>query len=76
MRNLFALGFRAFKMKVGQNLDDNLYRLMPKGSLLPVPLTTGVRFGNPIRLLPGETKPAFLERARQSVITLASTPPA
>ncbi|HEY0793790.1 MAG TPA: lysophospholipid acyltransferase family protein [Chthoniobacterales bacterium] len=54
---------------------NNLYRLMPKGSLLPVPLTTGVQFGQPLRLLAGETKPAFLERARQSVIALASTPP-
>ena len=55
---------------------DNLYRLMPKGSLLPVPLTTRVRFGEPLRLLASETKPVFLERARQSLIALTSTTPA
>ncbi len=49
----------------------NLYRAMPKGSLLPVPLTATVHFGEPMRLRSGETKPAFLQRAREAVIALS-----
>ena len=50
---------------------DNLYRSMPKGTLLPVPLTCSVRFGAPLALGACEEKPAFLERARQAVVDLA-----
>jgi 1-acyl-sn-glycerol-3-phosphate acyltransferase len=50
---------------------DNLYRSMPKGTLLPVPLTCSVRFGAPLQRQDGETKDAFLERARQAVVDLA-----
>ena len=50
---------------------DNLYRSMPKGTLLPVPLTCSVRFGAPLALRPGEEKAHFLERARQAVVDLA-----
>lgn len=50
---------------------DNLYRSMPKGTLLPVPLTCSVRFGAPLERRPDETKDAFLERARQAVVDLA-----
>jgi 1-acyl-sn-glycerol-3-phosphate acyltransferase len=50
---------------------DNLRRALPKGSLLPVPLSCVARFGAPIRLDPGETKPAFLDRARAAVVALA-----
>jgi len=50
---------------------DNLRRALPKGSLLPVPLSCVARFGAPIHLEPGETKPAFLERARNAVVALA-----
>ena len=50
---------------------DNLYRSMPKGTLLPVPLTCSVRFGAALALGAGEEKPAFLERARQAVVDLA-----
>jgi 1-acyl-sn-glycerol-3-phosphate acyltransferase len=50
---------------------DNLYRSMPKGTFLPVPLTCSVRFGAPLIRIAGETKDAFLERARQAVVDLA-----
>jgi 1-acyl-sn-glycerol-3-phosphate acyltransferase len=50
---------------------DNLYRSMPKGTYLPVPLTCSVRFGAPLPRVADETKEAFLERARQAVVDLA-----
>ena len=50
---------------------DNLYRSMPKGTLLPVPLTCSVRFGAPLERRSDESKDAFLDRARQAVVDLA-----
>lgn len=50
---------------------DNLRRALPKGSLLPVPLSCAARFGPPVRIEPGEAKPAFLNRARAAVVALA-----
>ncbi len=50
---------------------DNLRRALPKGSLVPVPISCIARFGAPIALAQGETKPKFLERARVAVETLA-----
>jgi 1-acyl-sn-glycerol-3-phosphate acyltransferase len=51
-------------------LMDNLNRILPKGEVLPVPVIGHVTFGAPIKLLPDETKPAFLERARAAVMRL------
>ena len=50
---------------------ENLHRSLPKGAVLPIPMTCTVRFGAPISLAPQETKEAFLERARAEVIKLA-----
>ena len=50
---------------------DNLYRSMPKGTFLPVPLTCMVRFGTPLRRESDEAKEVFLARVRQAVIDLA-----
>ncbi|MGQ0588791.1 MAG: lysophospholipid acyltransferase family protein [Sphingosinicella sp.] len=50
---------------------DNLRRALPKGSLIPVPISCVARFGAPIALEPGETKAAFLARARDAVVALA-----
>ena len=50
---------------------DNLYRSMPKGTYLPVPLTCSVRFGTPLQRIAGETKESLLQRARQAVVDLA-----
>jgi 1-acyl-sn-glycerol-3-phosphate acyltransferase len=51
-------------------LMDNLNRILPKGEVLAVPLIANVTFGAPMKLLPNETKPAFLERARAEVMRL------
>lgn len=51
-------------------LIDNLNRILPKGEVLPVPLLGHVTFGAPMKLLPEESKPAFLERARAEVMRL------
>lgn len=51
---------------------ENLHRILPKGSLLPVPLINKVRFGEPLPRVVGETRADFLARARQAVCDLAS----
>lgn len=50
---------------------DNLRRALPKGSLLPVPLSCVARFGVPMHLQPDEPKKEFLERARAAVVALS-----
>ena len=50
---------------------ENLHRSLPKGAVLPIPMTCTVRFGAPVALAAGETKEAFLERARDEVVKLA-----
>ena len=50
---------------------DNLRQSLPKGSLLPVPISCAVRFGTPLVLGPDEDRPSFLRRARDAVIALS-----
>jgi 1-acyl-sn-glycerol-3-phosphate acyltransferase len=50
---------------------ENLHRSLPKGAVLPIPMTCTVRFGAPITLASQESKESFLERARAEVIKLA-----
>jgi hypothetical protein len=50
---------------------ENLHRSLPKGAVLPIPMTCTVRFGAPMSVAPEESKEAFLERARAEVIKLA-----
>ena len=50
---------------------ENLHRSLPKGAVLPIPMTCTVRFGAPVTLEAQESKEAFLERARAEVIKLA-----
>lgn len=50
---------------------DNMNRILPKGELLPVPMLSRVVFGRPMALQPGETKPAFLSRARAALQELS-----
>jgi 1-acyl-sn-glycerol-3-phosphate acyltransferase len=50
---------------------ENLNRVMPKGHFLPIPLICTVTFGEPLRLEAGESKPAFLARARNVLLELA-----
>lgn len=49
---------------------DNLNRVLPKGEILPVPILCSVRFGTPLALADGETKPQFLTRARDAMLAL------
>lgn len=49
---------------------DNLNRVMPKGTLIPVPLMCKVIFGAPIHLRPDEPKGEFLARARAALCAL------
>jgi 1-acyl-sn-glycerol-3-phosphate acyltransferase len=49
----------------------NLNRIMPKGEFLPVPQLSRITFGAPLHPREGETKAAFLERAREAVASLA-----
>lgn len=51
---------------------ENCYRVMPKGSFLPVPLLCSVRFGTPTALGENEPKPAFLDRLKKAVEELRS----
>jgi len=49
---------------------ENLKRVLPKGTLVPIPLACAVRYGAPIALQEGEDKTAFLDRARQAMLDL------
>src|SRR5688500_1447214 len=51
---------------------DNVQRVMPKGEVVPVPILCSVTFGAPLTLQPGEDKRAFLDRAREAVLSLRS----
>lgn len=53
---------------------ENLGRVMPKGSLIPVPLLCTLSFGPPLSPVDGESREAFLTRARTALLDLA--PPA
>jgi 1-acyl-sn-glycerol-3-phosphate acyltransferase len=68
---LFHLAAKVPKAELIPVYLDNLYRSMPKGTLLPVPLTCSVRFGAPLERRPDESKDVFLDRARQAVVDLA-----
>jgi 1-acyl-sn-glycerol-3-phosphate acyltransferase len=50
---------------------ENLHRSMPKGAILPVPMSCTVRFGSPLALIDNEPKESFLTRAREEVVKLA-----
>jgi len=52
---------------------ENLHRSMPKGAVIPIPLTCIVRFGAPMARVEDEAKDQFLARARDEVIKLAGT---
>jgi len=49
---------------------ENLNRILPKGEFLPVPLISVLTFGAPMLVEEGESKEAFLERARGAVCGL------
>lgn len=53
---------------------SDLWRAFPKGARLPVPVAGRVLFGPPLALEPGETKEAFLDRARNALRVLKEWP--
>lgn len=50
---------------------ENLGRVMPKGSVIPVPLLCSLSFGAGLQLQADETKTDFLDRARAALAALA-----
>ncbi|MGC1547504.1 MAG: lysophospholipid acyltransferase family protein [Rhodanobacter sp.] len=68
---LFHLAQRFPRVELVAVYLDTLHRSMPKGSLLPVPLTCTVRFGRSLQLQQGEDKADFLKRAHAAVVELA-----
>jgi len=50
---------------------ENLGRVMPKGALIPIPLLCTLCFGQSLELVTGESKAAFLDRDRASMLALA-----
>jgi len=49
---------------------QNLNRILPKGTLLPVPLLSTIVFGPPMHLQEGERKQDFLRRTREALLNL------
>ena len=53
---------------------ENLNRVLPKGSFIPVPLMCRTIFGAPLHLAADEDKAAFLTRARDALLALRPNP--
>jgi 1-acyl-sn-glycerol-3-phosphate acyltransferase len=49
---------------------ENLKRVLPKGTLVPIPLACTVRYGAPLKLAEGEDKNTFIARARTAMLDL------
>lgn len=49
---------------------ENLNRILPRGEFMPVPLLSSITIGPPMWLESGEPKAAFLQRAREAVMSL------
>ncbi|MEA3164046.1 MAG: hypothetical protein QOE88_1864 [Verrucomicrobiota bacterium] len=64
---LYYLGKAAPTVDLVPVYIDNVNRVLPKGEFLPIPLLCSVNFGEPMRLSLGESKNAFLARARAAV---------
>ncbi|MGB0798365.1 MAG: lysophospholipid acyltransferase family protein [Planktomarina sp.] len=47
---------------------ENLNRILPKGTLLPIPLICTVTYGAPLKIKENETKGQFLGRAHKALI--------
>ena len=69
---LYHLSLRKPALELVPVYLDNVYRILPKGELLPVPIACCVTFGPPLALRADEPKEAFLERAREAVQQLKS----
>jgi 1-acyl-sn-glycerol-3-phosphate acyltransferase len=49
---------------------ENLKRVLPKGTVIPIPLACSVRYGAPVVLAEGESKNTFIARARAAMLEL------
>jgi 1-acyl-sn-glycerol-3-phosphate acyltransferase len=67
---LFHLASRCPAAELVPVYIENLNRVLPKGEVLALPLLCAVTFGEPMRLVPGETRDGFLARAREAVRAL------
>jgi 1-acyl-sn-glycerol-3-phosphate acyltransferase len=68
---LFNLAQRFPEVELVPVYLENLHRAMPKGTILPIPLICTIHFGAPLQRVSNESKGAFLERARGSVVAMA-----
>lgn len=68
---LFHLAQRCPEATLVPVYIENLNRVLPKGEVLAVPVLCSVNFGAPMRPEDGESKEAFLARARTAVRDLA-----
>jgi 1-acyl-sn-glycerol-3-phosphate acyltransferase len=68
---LFRLARRFPQAELVPVYLENLHRILPKGSVLMVPLICTSWFGTPITLTPAEPMAEFLERARQAILALS-----
>lgn len=68
---LFHLATRFPEVELVPVYLENLHRIMPKGTFLPVPLVCTVRFGPAFRWSAAEGKDSFLSRARQAIVELS-----
>ena len=49
---------------------ENLFRILPKGEILPLPLVATLNFGEPLCLKPDENKDRFLSRMGDALLEL------
>ena len=52
---------------------ENLFRILPKGEILPLPLIANLYVGLPLTLAPEETRQAFLDRLKKELMNLMPT---
>ncbi len=64
---LFYLGKKRPDLELIPVYIDNVNRVLPRGEILPLPILSCITIGAPMWLEKGETKVAFLKRARDAV---------
>ncbi|OUT61757.1 2-acyl-glycerophospho-ethanolamine acyltransferase [Stieleria bergensis] len=67
---LYYMGKKRPDLELVPVYIDNVNRVLPRGEVLPVPLLSCITIGAPIFLETGESKQAFLKRAREAVLKL------
>jgi 1-acyl-sn-glycerol-3-phosphate acyltransferase len=72
---LFHLAHRFPRVDLVPVYLANLHRVLPKGSMLLVPLLCTARFGAPLHVQDEETKADFLARARDALVALSGRQP-